>query len=564
MKIPPQAQKDLGTGEIVVYDSAGNPVVVPDDLGTGQKTFENNYRNSQGDLAKLEQDGASLTGALNTINDPHSTISAKLEATAVIVTLTTAAITYVAAQVVLTGTLATIAAAVPVIGAIIIVCLAVLYAVVAAIGEATAGGPSQDTPEQKLALRINRIPTDLPLPSGVNPPTIGTIQAIGILSDILDAESKGQSATDSRLALAQLFGNQAGFADDVYHIAADVVLSPRWKLGPVKSLGLVSEETIRQARAQGSRAFGLTSYEEALEAFRNLEPLGVPSRFQPIPATSPSVRLSAASSTALANQPVIERAQRGRWKIPRYLPGEGKGNYDPYDVARYLVIFSVLYSLTDPRQARAATYAAVYLILLQKAWAFKAANAQVPNELYTSMGFLLDLVSQYPFVRIESSRTLNPVTREPGIIRQPVFRDIDFYVKYYLAMAPEILTEIPEGSGPQGGGAVPPPAGQAGGQSPRQPINQIPNRPAGGAQSVSGHASGASAVLYPGNYLIEVETVRHMDPRYVMQVLQQYGVTSHLLQTPPGPTSRLVAQILRPLKTASFLPGLKWRLMRKL
>ena len=553
MKIPPQAQKDLGTGEIVVYDSAGNPVVVSDDLGTGQKTFETNYRNSQGDLAKIEQNGASLAGALNTINDPHSSITSKLEATAVIVTLTTAAITYVAAQVVLTGTLASIAAAVPVIGAIIIACLAVLYAVVAAIGEATAGAPTQDTPEQRLALRINQIPTDLPLPSGINSPTIGTIQAIGILSDILDAESKGQSAADSRLALAQLFGNQGGFADDVYHIAADAVLNPRWKLGPVKSLGLVSEETIRQARAQGSRAFGLTSYEEALEAFRNITSPSVPSRFQPITTASPALRLSASSSVALSNQPIIERAQRGQWKIPRYLPGEGKGSYDPYDVARYLVIFSVLYSLTDPRQARAATYAAVYLILLQKAWAFKAANVAVPDDLYSTMGFLLDLVSQYPFVRVETTRTLNPVTREPGTIRQPVFRDIDFYVKYYLAMAPEILTDIPENTGPQGGGA-----GQ-GTTFPKQPIRPG-DRPAGGA-SVSGNGN---TVIYPGNYLLEIETVRHMDPRWAVQALERYGVTSHILPTPPGSTSKIVAQIMRPLKTAGLLPGLKWRLIRKL
>lgn len=86
----------------------------------------------------------------------------------------------------------------------------------------------------------------------------------------------------------------------------------------------------------------------------------------------------------------------------------------------------------------------------------------------------------------------------------------------------------------------------------------------GGTGNTIGARPAAGGMLYPGNYLIEVETVRHMDPRYVVQVLQQYGVTSHLLQTPPGPTSRLVAQVLRPLKTASFLPGLKWRLMRKL
>ena len=548
MKIPKELQGQLGTGEIVTYDSAGNPNIVPDDLAAGQKTFEGFYNNSRGDLAKMEQDAGSFSSALNTFNDPNAPVSTKILAVSGMVTLITPIVTYVAVKIAAQfAAFATVASATPIVGAIVVACLAVVYAVVVAVGQATAGAPTQDTPQQRLALQINKIPTDLPLPSGVNPPTLGAVQTMGILSNIFDAEGRGQSAPDQRLALANLFNNQAGFAEDLYQITADVVLNPRWKLGPVKSLGLASEAAIQQARAQGSRAFGLWSYEEVLESFRNTTPPPLPPspfQFQPLPGTNPTIRISATNATELAALPVIQRTQRGAWKIPRYFPGEAP-SYDPYDVARYLVIFSVLYSFTDPRQARAATYTAVYLILIQKAWAFKAAGVAVPDDLYTTMGFMLDLVSQYPFVRVESSSRLNPFTGVQETIREPVFRDVDFYVRHYLSLVPRVTEPIvsPDPSTvvtPQPGGA------------PKEPI------PGTAPVRVSG--PGSAGILYPGNYLIEVDT---LDPRLAVQNLQQSGVTTQIL-TPVGMRSRLVAQVSYPVKAHTLLPGFQWRLTRKL
>ena len=542
MSIPKQAEAVLGPGQ-----TNG----IPNDLAVGRNAFETNYSNSKGDLNQLQQNGASLSGALNTLNDPYTSITSKIEAAAALIALTVAAVTYASAQLALAGTLAAIAATIPVIGVILIACLAVIYAVVAAVGLATAGAPTQDTPEQRLALQINKIPTDLPLPSALNPPTLGAVQAMGILSDILAAESRGQSAADQRLALATLFNNQAGFAEDLYQITADVVLNPRWKLGPVKSFGMTSEQAIRQIQAQGARAFGLWSYEEVLESFRNTdlrrdESRREPGRFQPLPGASPSIRISATSATELAALPVIQRSQRGLWIVPRYFPGEPP-NYDPYDVARYLVIFSVLYTLTDPRQARAATYTAVYLILLQKAWAFKAAGVAVPDDLYTTMGFMLDLVSQYPFVRVESSSRLNPFTGVQETVRQTVFRDVDFYVRHYLSLIPRVTEPIVS---PDPSTVV---TTQPGG-APKQPI------PGTAPVRVSGASGG---VIYPGNYLIEVDA---MDPQWAVQKLKQSGIASQILTSgiPPNGGTRLVTQVSYPVKIQNFLPGFQWRLTRKL
>ena len=554
--IPDEVRGQLGTGTIQGTDAQGQKGLVPDDLGTGQKTFETNFNNARGDLATVEKNGTTLVNSLNALGDPHASLNTKLAATAALVTLVTTTVVTLATAAQLAAFAAVVGISVPALGAFVIAAFAVMIVVVAAVGEARASAPRQDTDAEALALAINQLPTNLPLPYNVTEPNLGSVRVMGVLARILTAESQAKPAEAYHLVLAQLLGGQAGAADDIYAIAADVLLNPRWRigLGKLSDWNFASEEQIRQAVAQNPRAgFGLASYEEVLESFRNkTQALPInPGRFQPIQNTpvSPEIGLSIATALDLASLPVLRQVRNQRWIVPRYFPLESP-SYDPYDVARYVVIFSVLYSFSDPRQARAATYAAVYLVLLQKAWAYKAAKATVPNELYATMGFMLDLVSQYPFVRYEDVRTFNPVTRAPITVRQPVFKDVDWYIRYYLARAPQ-YTDIP-GTAPDANTDTATPPG-------KPPFSTVPGTAPGPVR-----VGADQAVLYPGNYLVEVDNIRNLNPEHIVQILQKYGVSSQILPTPPGAAYRLVMHILSPLRTRGFLAGLRWRLMRKL
>ena len=555
--IPDDVKGQFGTGVIPGTDTQGQQGLVPDDLGTGQKTFEVNFNNARGDLATVEKNGTSLVNSLNTLGDPHASTTTKLAAVAALVTLATTTTVTLATAAQLAAFTAAIGVSVPVLGALIVVAIVVLIVVLELLPKASGSGPRPDTDAEALALAINQIPTDLPLPSAVVPPNLGAVQAMGILASIINAEVQGKTSEKGHLDLAIIppaLRGRAGAADDVYDIAADVLLNPRWRigLGKLSDWNFAPEEQVRQAIAQNPRAgFGLASYEEVLESFRNTSPLA-PSggRFQSIQVAtaSPAIALSATTAVELQKLPAVQQAQRGRWIVPRYFPLEAR-SYDPYDVARYVIIFAVLYSFSDPRQARAATYAAVYLVLIQKAWAYKAANAQVPNELYATMGFMLDLVSQYPFVRYEDVRLLNPVTRAPITSRQRVFKDVDWYVRYYLARAPQ-YTDLPDK-----------PPSQSTDTSPgKPPFTKVPGTAPGPIRV----GAGDQTILYPGNYIVEIDGLRNLNSEHIVQILQKYGITSQVLPTPPGMAYRFVAQVMKPLRIKGFLPGLRWRLMRKL
>ena len=561
--IPDEVKGQFGTGVIQGTNAQGQKGLVPDDLGTGQKTFEVNFNNARGDLATVEKNGTTLVNSLNVLGDANASLAAKLAATTALVTLAVTTVVQLATAAQLAAFAAAVGISAPALGAFVIAAFAVMIVVVATVGEARASAPRQDTDAEALALAINQIPTDLPLPFNVAAPSLLSVQAMGVLANILNAESQGRTAQEPTLALAKIFRGDAGAADNMYAIAADVLLNPRWRIGfgQLKNWNFASEEQIRQAVAQNPRAgFGMASYEEVLESFRN-KTVASPAtldRFQPIQNTpvSPEIGLSIASSLELAALPVMRQVRRQRWIVPRYFPLESP-NYDPFDAARYVVIFSVLYSFTDPRQARAATYASVYLVLLQKAWAYKAAKATVPNELYATMGFMLDLVSQYPFVRYEDVRTFNPITRAPTTVSQPVFKDVDWYIRYYLARAPQ-YTDLPDSP------PLPTASASPGGTA---PFTTVPGTVPGPVR-VSGNAGPVppqAGTLYPGNYLMEISpAIIGMNPEHVVQILQKYGVTSQILPTPPGMAYRFVTQVIRPLQLKGFLPGLRWRLMRKL
>ena len=563
--IPDEVRAQYGSGVTPGIDANGQRGLIPADLETGQKTFETNFNNARGDLATIEKNGTTLVNSFNALGDPHASLATKLAATAALVTLVSTTTVALATTAQLTAFAATVGISVPALGAFVIAAFAVLIVVVAAVGEARANAPRQDTDAEGLALAINQLPTNLPLPYNVRPPTLLTVQAMGILATILNAESQGKSANKSTLDLAtNIFNGNSGAAENLYAIAADVLLNPRWKLGfgKVTAWNWTTAEQIRQAEAQNPRAgFGIASYEDVLNSFRNTAlPRSLPSlRFQDIQVATanPEIALSASSAVNLAKLPVAQQVRNGSWIVPRYFPLESP-SYDPYDVARYVIIFSVLYSFSDPRQARAATYAAVYLVLLQKAWAFKASKAVVPPELYATMGFMLDLVSHYPFVRTEENRVFNPLSGTSSVVRQPVFKDVDWYVQYYLAMAPQ-LTETLPGEVPTGPTTTTP------GTS---PFGTVP-----GTAPVGPKISGdVSAMIRPGIYLMEIDipNYRYTNPEIIVQTLAQYGVTSHILpsvnpgEPGPGPLYRVVAEISRPLRTTGFLPRFNWKFLRKL
>lgn len=482
MNIPDKAQSALGTGGIIAgYDVQGKPIVVPDDLGTGKRVFEANYNSAKGDLGKVEQNGAAIVAAFNVFNDPHASPEERVAAIAVIYSI---ALNATVEALILAGviTTASVATAIPVVNLVVLAYLAVLLVVLEVVGNASAGTPRQDTPEEVLASQIRLIPTDIPLPPGMTPPTLGAVRAMGLLSDILDIESKTPSdwlpqektgnASPYRLALAQIFNNQGGFAEDIYRIVADVVQNPRWRGGKVVSFNLT------ETQRTGGRGFEIGStYAKALESFRNTDTPTVSTRLVPVSVVTanPAMALSTQTAVELSKRPTVQVIKNGAWKIPRFLPSENPyfdpPGVRPFDVGRYLVIFAVMYSLSMPKQARAATYAAVYIILLQKAWAYKAANVPVPDDLSASMGFLLDLVSQYPLERVDTR--LAPVTRAPIGISQPLFKDVDFYVRYYLKLGSKATQQVPGTlpEGPKGGGAQQPGGGSG-------VFN--PNRPGGG------------------------------------------------------------------------------------
>ena len=575
--VPKQVEGVLGTGKTVAgYDAQGNPIVVADDLGIAKKSFEAQYANTRGDLAKLEESGSNFASALNTFNDPHASPQAILGATLTIVSTITAGAALVAAQ---SAALAAIVAStyIPVVGAFLIACISVVLIIIELIPPswyASAGQPQQPTADETIAQGIRPIPANLPLPKGVAEPSLAIMQAMGLLSDILDIESNapsdwlpqnlGGDAGQLHIDLARVLGNQAGFKEDVYRIAADVVQDPRWRAGQVKSFNL--SETQRT----GGRGFEIGStYAKALESFRNIpegpRPPMVPAFLAPLNSNNTAISLTTESAVEASRNPQVQQVKRGRWQIPRFLPSENK-NFDPpgvqpFDVGRYLVIFAVFFSLSYPRQARAATYSAIYLILMQKAWAYKAANREVPEDLYKSMGFMLDLVSQYPLERVETQ--LAPFTREKGSVSNPLFKDVDWYVKYYLALAPAFSEPIPE---------IPPTSNTTTSTPPNGPLGQFPGGQPGRSPKISGLANiGADPIangmtIRSGTYLMEFELLppyQTINPEVLVQALARFGITSQLLPSQPGSVYRVVAKVARPLRAFS-LPRFSWRLLRKL
>ena len=249
--VPKQVEGVLGTGKTVAgYDAQGRPIIVADDLGIAKKSFEAQYANTRGDLAKLEESGSNFASALNTFNDPNASPQAILGAILTIVSTITSGAALVAAQ---SAALAAIVASsyVPVVGAFLTACLSVVIILIELIPQswyASAGQPQQPTPDEILAQGIRPIPANLPLPKGVVEPSLGIMQAMGLLSDILDIESNTPSdwlpqnlngdASGYHLALSHVLGDDAGFKEDVYRIAADVVQDPRWRAGRVTSFNL--------------------------------------------------------------------------------------------------------------------------------------------------------------------------------------------------------------------------------------------------------------------------------------------------------------------------------------
>ena len=521
-----------------VTDSAGNPQVVADDYLLGKSTFDPMYDYSKGDLATLDKSAGSLLDSWIIITNPNASPGARLAALGVMVTLIVGAAKTAAFALVFGST---VAATVPVVGYVVLMVIAVAVVVALIMSAIFPETEYQErTPEQKFNLRINRIPANLPLPQKLSPPDADAQQAIKLLGEIFMYEQKGQSRPDLRLDLANTLRGQAGLADDIYRIVADVVFDTRWQGGKIFPLYF------------GDPSWNRNAFQSWVENGRFVIPRSLPIEEFAF-GTNPPVN---AANFREAEGEFILYVPPGTEFLPQNNQA-GAPDPFPYGVGRYLLIFSVLYGLSNPKEARAATYASVYLILIQKAWGYKAAGKEIPVGLYNSMGFLLDKLANAPVAYVNI--LLNPVSKARQT-SQPIFHDVDWFVKGYLASAPTFVQEIPEVAPEILDGAATRPNGSG-------PLGQFPgtSRP----PKISGLVS---EIILPGTYLMEIGPqyslanggIRGLNPEQIVQILHKFGVTSQILPTPPGMAYRFVTQIMRPLRFKGFLTGLRWRLLRKL
>jgi len=439
--IPPQLQGQLGTGQIELgKDAQGYPIVVPDDHGLGKHLSDGLYAANDGNLNHITNAGGAALGAFNVLNDPQASIDARLAAQAALAVAVTsgAAALAVYGGAEAAAAAAAITASIPMLNLLMAAYVAVsiaIYEIAVAIWGKAGGGPVHiDTPAETLEAFVAATPPDMPVPQGAADPSLLAINVMTILAARFDREAHGLDTGDLQSALASTLGGQAGLAEDMYQTVAQIVKSDRWQCG-YPSPWLLSE--VQAVNARG----------------------------WPIGSTY------AATAAAFGNH-----------TIPHYLPYEmqigadgkvypvpGGGAPGSLDVSRYLIIFSVLYHLKSPRQARAATYAAVFMTLLQKAWVYQASNpaatmggsAPVPDALYGSLGFLLDEITRFPLARLEPN--LQAFSATGAAANVTVFHGLEWYVQFYLARDPRFAqgaTPPQAPTGPLGGGAqqAPPPA----------------------------------------------------------------------------------------------------------
>jgi hypothetical protein len=421
--IPPELRAHYGNG---------------DDATLGKGAYEGMNRRNNGDLAKMNQDGGAVVGAINVLGDPHASVEAVAGA---IATLAGLAVAAAGTEVGVAVLGVTIAAAVPIVGWAVIAFLAVVLIIYEILPHASGALPAEYTPQQKFDFAVASIPPDFSAPRGTADPSLDAIKIMTLVAQIVSEEAKGAAVPDLHHMLSQAFGNRAGFAADVYGTVADVVHDPRWHMGS-PSPWLLAETQQNQPRPDGSPGFDVGStFAEAAAMFAGRN----------IPHYLPYE---------------LVRAPDGQM-YPKIGADGGPGLLD---VSRYLVIFSVLYHMANPDQARAATYAAVYQIQIQKAWQYTAAGLTVPYEIYASMGFLLDLISRYPLLRIEQSQqTVQQALMGGARATTTVFHDVAWHVNHYLAQDIRFA--------PQSPGVFTPPTGaiQGGGaqQAPPPPVVQV-------------------------------------------------------------------------------------------
>lgn len=571
--LPPEVKNALApfNATKVVTGPDGKPNVVPDDLAVG-KTFDQFYDKANGNLPQIVDDSGKAIDAFSILTCGCATPSQYVNAAAQLATLVLAAGTAAAVKLGLITATAAITV-IPVVGLIIAV---LVVAALLIIKWFFTDEPQVvvKTDYQKFSAAINQIPGDIPFPEKLNPPIVGTgprvppdyyptgtLGVINRLNEIFIYEQRGEDASSKHLELARIFGDNAGFVRDIYNIVADVLFNDRWQAGAIFN---IQSNDILEWRA-GRTSDGIW-----------IIPRFVAGEYYFPGANNVNVREGEGQFAYWAepnnpNHNLIGSV--GDFGKNEYTIADGKLPIDkfPYGVGRYLLIFAVLYSLTDPKQARIATYSAVYLILIQKAWGYKAANREVPEGLYNSLGFLLDMISQSPAARAFSF--LNPVSKARQT-SQPIFHDVDWFVKGYLASAPAFVQEIPDIAPEiQGGAAV---ITEPRKKSPFTTLS--PNASTGpmiGALTRGTAGPSPVAHIYPGNYLMEIDTLRHIPPEWIPQILYRYGIVpaNHpafggtSIQEVAGPDGfrryRFLTRVQRHLRLEN-IPGLRWALTRKL
>lgn len=382
MKLPPEISQQWGTsGETQVGVSGNLAVLQPDDLGVGRGSFEGAYAGANGNLDDLNKKGSQILFGVNVLGDSHASVSDKAIATATVVAATAAvegvALTGLGTAGVLTA--ATIANVAPVLGQItaaFIIMVAVVFEALQALGLwASANQPVQDRPIDQA---LRQIPQAMTLPGiVVDATTIGLCSNMArwCLESIYGQPAGFDNSLDAsayRLEAAHLFGNDAGKALEAYNAILDVWGSPRFALAHGEDFAGAYAAEIAD-KNHGGVGFGAPSYAQVAVSWNGAFPAGI----------SPA-------NAVLAYVCGYLRAGRTDW--------------------------------------RGAAYAAVYQILLTRAWAYKAAGLAVPDAELTTQGFILDLCSQYPVAKLNvaSSRVTS------GAVAVLLVKDLRYYLDYYL------------------------------------------------------------------------------------------------------------------------------------
>lgn len=375
MKVPTQLQGALGPGEVQIGTASdGTPIMGPDDLGLGQKSFEGLYAQANQNLQTLQQNGASAADAINTLGDAHATPAEAISAMGTLGVLVAGVALYAGAEAGLL-TFAAVAATLPVVGEMMAAFVAISAVLLAAVSAIFGRAQGNAIPDDAVANALQESPPHMDVPNLPIPAAV-----IGVWSSLINEAylaTRGQPTDAMRLQASVMAGGDGAVPDDVRQVFAEV-FTDRWPWAWGDAWSSAAPVTTSGSPGQG---FGTTSFDDLAAAWNG----EVPSAREMLTA------VEANPSTYLALFAVAARMAR--------LPG-----------------------------MRVYAYTATYQLLLARGWTYKQAGRALPDDEARAQGVLLDLISQHPYVRL--IQAFVPGTSQ--LVAVPLVKDLLYYVNFYL------------------------------------------------------------------------------------------------------------------------------------